>query len=228
MNKTIVSASILSADLAALGADLKKCAENGVDWIHFDVMDGVLVDNISYGIPVLESVNKATDMFLDVHLMITDPYKYVNAFADAGADMITFHLESSSDAHKTIDLIRSRGLNVGIAIRPKTPVEELVPFFGKVDMFLVMTVEPGFGGQGYIDACTDKIRAIRKAIDENGYKCELEIDGGAKLTNTPDIVAAGANVIVAGSAVFGGDIAANVKGFHEVFTEGAAKAEWTK
>lgn len=202
MNKTIVSASILSADLTALGADLKKCAENGVDWIHFDVMDGIFVDNISYGIPVLEAVNRATDMFLDVHLMITDPYKYVDAFTDAGADMITFHIESSSDTEKTIEFIRSKGLKVGIAVRPKTPVDELVPFFGKVDMFLVMTVEPGFGGQGFIPETLDKVAELRRLLNEKGLDTIIQTDGGINGKTAPAVREAGCDCLVSGSYLF--------------------------
>ncbi len=205
MNKTIVSASILSADLTALGADLKKCAENDVDWIHFDVMDGVFVDNISYGIPVLEAVNRVTDMFLDVHLMITDPYKYIDAFAKAGADMITFHLESSSDPDKTIELIRRRGLKAGIAVRPNTPVEELLPFFGRVDMFLVMTVEPGFGGQGFIPETLDKVARLRKLLSEKGLDTIIQTDGGINGKTAPLVREAGCDCLVSGSYLFKAD-----------------------
>lgn len=225
---TIVSASILSADICHLGDDLDRIKASGCDHVHFDVMDGVFVPNISFGIPVLASVRRHTDMFIDAHLMITDPIKYIGVFADNGADMISFHLESQSDPAVTINEIKSRGKKAGIAIKPATPVSEVLPYVKSADMVLVMTVEPGFGGQGFIPECMDKIKAVRAEIQKNGYKCELEIDGGAKLNNTADIVAAGADVIVAGSAVFGGDIAANVKGFHEVFKEGAAKAAWSK
>ena len=222
------SASLLACDLADISGELSRCKAANVDWIHFDVMDGAFVDQITYGSPVLKCVRRATDMFLDVHLMVNDPASQIKFFAEAGADLISFHLESRSDARKTLELIRSFGVKSALAVKPGTPIEEAFPLVELCDMVLVMTVEPGFGGQGFIPECMDKIKAVRTEIQKNGYKCELEIDGGAKLNNTADIVAAGADVIVAGSAVFGGDIAANVKGFHEVFKEGAAKAAWSK
>ena len=151
--------------------------------------------------------------------MISNPDQYLDDFIKAGSDIITVHYEANGDTLAQVRKIKEAGVRACVSIKPGTPADVLLPLLPELDMVLIMTVEPGFGGQGYIDACTDKIRAIRKAIDENGYKCELEIDGGAKLTNTPDIVAAGANVIVAGSAVFGGDIEANVKGFKKIFDE---------
>ena len=210
-----LSPSILSADFANLARDIKIATDAGAEYVHVDVMDGHFVPNITIGAPVVKALRKATDKVLDVHLMISDPDQYLDDFIKAGSDIITVHYESN-------------GVKAACVIKPKTPAEVLFPLLPYCDMVLIMTVEPGFGGQGFIPECMDKIKAVRTEIQKNGYKCELEIDGGAKLNNTADIVAAGADVIVAGSAVFGGDIAANVKGFHEVFKEGAAKAAWSK
>ena len=165
---------------------------------------------------------------LDVHLMISDPDRYLDDFIKAGSDIITVHYESNGDTLEQLKKIKAAGVKASCTIKPGTPADVLFPLLPYCDMVLIMTVEPGFGGQGFIPECMDKIRAVRAEIQKHGYSCELEIDGGAKLNNTADIVAAGADVIVAGSAVFGGDIAANVKGFHQVFAEGAAKAAWTK
>ncbi len=223
-----LSPSILSADFANLERDIKIAVDAGAEYVHVDCMDGHFVPNLTIGAPVVKALRKATDAVLDVHLMITNPDQYLDDFIKAGSDIITVHYEANGDTLEQVRKIKAAGVKACVSVKPGTPAEVLLPMLPELDMVLIMTVEPGFGGQGYIDACTDKIRLIRKAIQENGYACELEIDGGAKLTNTADIVAAGADVIVAGSAVFGGDIAGNVKAFHEVFKEGAAKAEWTK
>ena len=160
--------------------------------------------------------------------MISDPDKYLDDFIKAGSDIITVHYESSGDTLEQLKKIKAAGVKASCTIKPGTPADVLFPLLPYCDMVLIMTVEPGFGGQGFIPECMDKIRAVRAEIQKHGYNCELEIDGGAKLNNTADIVAAGADVIVAGSAVFGGDIAANVKGFHDVFAEGVKKASWSK
>ncbi len=191
-------------------------------------MDGHFVPNISIGVPVVKSLRKATDAILDVHLMITDPDQYIDAFIRAGADILSVHYEANGDTVAQLKKIRASGIRASCVIKPHTPVEELIPLLPYCDMVLIMTVEPGFGGQGFIDSCMDKIRKIRAEIQQNGYACELEIDGGAKISNTPDIVAAGADVIVAGSAVFGGNIAQNVTDFYKAFKDGVAKANWTK
>ena len=223
-----LSPSIRSADFANLARDIKIATDAGAEYVHVDVMDGHFVPNITIGAPVVKALRKATDKVLDVHLMISDPDQYLDDFIKAGSDIITVHYESNGDTLEQLKKIRAAGVKAACVIKPKTPAEVLFPLLPYCDMVLIMTVEPGFGGQGFIPECMDKIKAVRTEIQKNGYKCELEIDGGAKLNNTADIVAAGADVIVAGSAVFGGDIAANVKGFHEVFKEGAAKAAWSK
>lgn len=220
--------SILSADFANLARDVKIAVDAGAEYVHVDVMDGHFVPNITIGAPVVKSLRKATDATLDVHLMISDPDKYLDDFIAAGSDIITVHYESNGDTAGQLKKIHAAGVRASVVIKPKTPVSDILPLLPLCDMVLIMTVEPGFGGQGFIPECMDKIRQLRKAISEGGYTCELEIDGGAKLTNTADIVAAGADVIVAGSAVFGGDIADNVKQFHEVFQKGVEMAAWTK
>lgn len=200
--KTYVSASILSADLCRLSDEIKRCEESGADYIHFDVMDGVFVNNISYGIPVLEAVRKNTDSFLDVHLMITEPHRYIKEFSLAGADMITFHAEAGSDIKETIRLIHDFGKKAGLSIKPDTPADTVYEFIHDVDMILVMTVEPGFGGQGFIEKTREKIRAIRKYADESNIPLDIEVDGGINDKTSKLVKADGANVLVAGSYLF--------------------------
>ena len=177
---------------------------------------------------MVKSLRKATDAVLDVHLMISDPDKYLDDFIKAGSDIITVHCEANGDTREQLRKIRAAGIKAACVIKPATPVETAIELLPECDMILLMTVEPGFGGQGFIPECMDKIRALRRAIQDGGYQCELEIDGGVKQNNVVECIEAGADVIVAGSAVFGGDIAANVKGFLEKFEEGAAKAQWSK
>ncbi len=194
-----ISPSILSADLCSLGRDIKLTEEAGADYLHFDVMDGVFVNNISYGIPVLQSVRKNTDLVLDVHLMITEPHRFIRAFADSGADIITFHSEAESDIEGTVKLIRECGKKAAVAIKPATPVESIYKYINDVDMILIMTVEPGFGGQGFIYETVDKISALRKYAESRGIDIDIQVDGGIN-AETADIVRkAGANVLVAGS-----------------------------
>lgn len=210
--KTFVSASILSADFSILAQELKKAEISGVDMIHFDVMDGHFVPNISFGIPVLKSIKKCTALTFDVHLMITDPIDYIEQFAKAGADIITFHAESSSDIEKTISEIHSLGLKAGLSIKPGTPCESIYKYINKLDMVLIMTVEPGFGGQGFIDSTINKISDIKKYIDDNNYLVDIQVDGGINDKTAQLVKKAGANNLVSGSYLFNSDdIAKNVK-----------------
>jgi len=197
-----IAPSILSADFANLERDIKMIEKAGADYVHVDVMDGHFVPNITIGAPVVAAIRKVTKLPLDVHLMISQPGRYIEDFAKAGADIITVHFEAEGDMSELIEKIKGFGVRASISVKPKTPVEELYPYLDKLDMALVMTVEPGFGGQGFIQETMDKIRALRNEIDSKNYNCELEIDGGANVSNIADICGAGARVVVAGSAVF--------------------------
>lgn len=198
-----ISPSILSADFARLGEEVRAVEAGGADYIHVDVMDGRFVPNITIGPPVVAAVRKVTDLPLDVHLMIEDPDRYIPDFAAAGADIITVHAEASVHLHRTVQLIRSLGKRAGVSINPATPVSALEVVLPDLDLVLVMTVNPGFGGQGFISSCIPKIEALRREIERRRLATELEVDGGVKTDNIGRIAAAGADVFVAGSAVFG-------------------------
>lgn len=202
MQKIQVSASILSADMCNLEAVVRTLETSGTDMLHFDVMDGRFVDNISFGIPVLEAIRKKTDLFLDVHLMISDPLHYAERFAKAGANGITFHLESESDPQKTIDAIHACGIPAGIVIKPNTPAEAVLPYLPSVEMVLVMTVEPGFGGQSFLWEMLKKVQFLRQKAAEQGLSVSIQVDGGVNAETAPEAVKAGANNLVVGSYLF--------------------------
>ena len=202
---TLISASILSADFGNLKDELKRAQDSGCDMIHFDVMDGHFVPNISYGVPVLKSIKKYSQLPFDVHLMITEPERYVEAFKNAGADIITFHEETECDKDALIDKIHSLGMKAGMSVKPNTPVSALYPYLNKLDMALVMTVEPGFGGQGFMEFTLDKIASLRAQADSLNIPLDIEVDGGITDKTAPRVRHAGANVLVSGSYLFKSD-----------------------
>ena len=207
----IISPSILAADFSSLGDEIRKIERAGAQYVHIDVMDGVFVPNISFGMPFISSLRKCSDIVFDVHLMITEPQRYIKDFIDAGADIITIHYESCDDPAAVIKEIKALGCRAAVSIKPATPASVLFPLLDKLDMVLVMTVEPGFGGQSYIEYCTDKVRKLRSIITARGLDVDVQVDGGIAQDNTARVAEAGANVFVAGSSVFKGDVEANVK-----------------
>lgn len=197
-----VSPSILAADFANLQFEIEKVARAGADMLHVDVMDGHFVPNISIGFPVLKSIRKVTELFFDVHLMISDPLNYIPKFAECGADGITFHFEAVDDPAQVISLIHTLGKKAGVSLKPATPASELYPYLNQLDMVLVMTVEPGFGGQSFMDDMLPKIRELRAEANRRSIPLDIEVDGGITEKTAPLVRAAGANVLVAGSFVF--------------------------
>lgn len=217
MEMLVLSPSILAADFSVLGKQIKEAESAGAQYLHIDVMDGSFVPSISFGMPVVSSIRGLTDMVFDVHLMIEKPERYVEEFARIGADIITFHLEATKQPDEVIGKIHSLGKKAGLSIKPATPVEAVLPFIDRIDMLLVMTVEPGFGGQSYIPASTGRIRQARALFGQHGLQTDIQVDGGITVDNVHVALEAGANVIVAGSAVFKGDVGANVQNMFGAF-----------
>lgn len=214
--KNILAPSILSADFKILGDQIRRTEEAGAQYIHFDVMDGIFVPSISFGMPVLSSIRGVTSQVMDVHLMVTEPIRYVEEFAKCGADIITVHLEACEDPAATLKAIRECKVKAGISIKPGTPVERLRPYLALADMFLIMSVEPGFGGQTFITESLDHIRELRAMLGDAGLKTDIEVDGGIYHSNVAEVLEAGANVIVSGSGVYKGDIKENTTRFMEI------------
>lgn len=214
-----ISPSILAADVSRFGEELAAVSQAGADYIHIDIMDGMFVQNISFGVPVVEGIRKCVDTFFDVHLMVHEPIRYIRDFAEAGADGITVHVEACEDLEATIDEIHNYGKKAAVSIKPRTDIDTILDILPKVYMVLVMTVEPGYGGQKIRRDTFDKILRLRQYIEEHDLDVDIEVDGGVDLENVREVLNAGANVIVAGTKVFHGDVEENMKNFRRILDQ---------
>ena len=209
----ILSPSILAADFNQLGSQIKQLEKARVSWLHIDVMDGHFVPSISFGMPVIRSIRKESKLFFDTHLMVQEPIRFLSDFAEAGSDMLTVHVEACQDVNRTIEEIKSLGMQAGIALNPDTPIESVFPYLEAVNMILVMSVNPGFGGQKFISKALDKTKALVEELKRQGLERRIQMDGGIHLQNVAEVRKAGISVVVAGTAVMEGDIEANVAAF---------------
>ena len=212
----ILAPSILSADFAVLGSDVQRAVKAGAGYVHIDVMDGQFVPRISFGDPIVSSLRPVTDAFLDVHLMVEEPIRFVEDYRKAGADGMTVHVEACKDLKATLEAIREAGMRCGVTLNPATPLSEVEPVLPLVDLVLIMSVQPGLGGQKYIPSSTEKIRTLRSMLDAKGLKTDIQVDGGISAANVKELLDAEANIIVAGSAVFGGDIEAKTRALMDI------------